>query len=54
MVWSSKNSKGEDIYIKGKSPIFYLSKDEKGALDSIPDGFKVERTKNGNLQLRKK
>jgi hypothetical protein len=55
MVWSRKNAKGEDIYIKGSGNFYYITKDKKGALDFIPDGFEVVSKNNKNwFVVRKK
>jgi hypothetical protein len=53
-VWTEKNAKGESRYIKGNSSFCYITKDKKGALENIPEGFEVVRNKYGNLQVRRK
>ena len=54
MVWSKVNTHdGRVRYIKGRYPHFYLSRDKKGALEDIPEGWDVV-TKNGTLRLIRK
>jgi hypothetical protein len=38
-------------YIKGSGNFYYLSKDKNGALDDIPEGWKIIRRKNGRLAI---
>jgi hypothetical protein len=53
-----KNKKGKKFWlhikIKGKSKIYYFSKDPKGAINSIPKGYEVfEEPKTGLPFLKK-
>jgi hypothetical protein len=54
-----KNKKGKKFWlhmkVKGKSRIYYFSKDPKGAINSIPKGYEaMEEPKTGLPFLRKK
>ncbi len=64
MAFSYKNSKGQTYYLhattrtlKGgkKQHLYYFAKTQKaGALDTIPDGFKVTESRTGLPVLKKK
>lgn len=50
MVWKQVDVDNKVRYIKGRGDFFHLSKNSDGALDSIPDGWKVIR-RSGRLKL---
>ena len=63
MAYSTTNSKGttyylhsKDVTLRGgrKQKIFYFARDVRdGALDSVPDGYKVSESRNGLPVLKK-
>ena len=64
MAFEYKNSKGvayylhaKDVVLKGgrQQKIFFFARDVRdGALEAIPDGFKVEEQRTGMPILKKK
>ncbi|MDH5605499.1 MAG: hypothetical protein OEY93_01315 [Anaerolineae bacterium] len=63
MSYSHTNSKGKTYFLHGKTSttstgkdrtLYYFAKEVKdGALNSVPDGYKVAETKTGLLVLKK-
>lgn len=51
MAISFTDADGKKKYIKGSGGIFHLSRNIEGALDQIPDGWKIIRRKNRRLSL---
>jgi len=64
MAFSFKNSKGTTYYLHGRTSttksgatrtLYFFAKEIKdGALDAVPDGYKVAETKTGLPVLKKK
>jgi hypothetical protein len=64
MAYEFKNKKGvsyylhsKDVTLKGgrKQKIFYFARDVRpGALDAVPDGFKVKETERTGMPILKK
>jgi hypothetical protein len=52
-IWQEVGHDGKPRYVKMTGNLVYLSKDKSGALDDIPDGWKVIRRKNNVLRLVK-
>tara|TARA_Y100000310_G_scaffold67692_1_gene63055 strand:- start:1243 stop:1410 length:168 start_codon:yes stop_codon:yes gene_type:complete len=53
MAWSKiDKSDNKPRYIKKFGNLVVLTKDSKGALDSIPEGWEIHET-NGRLSLRR-
>ncbi len=62
MGYKHTNSKGQTYFLHAKerklksggtSYLYYFSKDEKGALEAVPKGYKVVETGTGMLVLKK-
>ena len=63
MAYTFTNSKGVTYILHGKTTttstgkertIYYFAKEQKeGALDAVPEGYKVSETKNGLPVLKK-
>jgi hypothetical protein len=63
MAFSTTNSKGTTYYLHSKNvtlrggrkqTIYYFARDVRtGALDSVPDGYKVSESRNGLPVLKK-
>lgn len=51
MTWKKFDQDGKPRYIQRRGNFCYLSKDKSGALDDIPEGWKVIKKKNGRLAL---
>jgi hypothetical protein len=45
---------GKPRYIQGKGNFYHLSKSKNGALEDIPEGYKVITNRNGKLSLVRK
>lgn len=54
MTWQEIGHDGRPRYIKGNDRFCYLTRNRRGALDDIPEGWEVYRDKNNVLRLRKK
>jgi hypothetical protein len=63
MAFSYKNSRGTTYYLHGKTrtlksgkqqTLYFFAKTEReGALDAVPEGYKVSESKNGLPVLKK-
>ncbi|MEM5773960.1 MAG: hypothetical protein AAGU05_03085 [Anaerolineaceae bacterium] len=62
MAYKHTNSKGQSYFLHAKerklkdgrtSYLYFFSKEEKGALDAVPKGYKVSETGTGMLVLKK-
>ena len=57
-VFRSKKKKNKNFWlhmtVKGKSKIYFFSKDPKGAISSLPGGYSVYEDPNSGLPFLKK
>jgi hypothetical protein len=62
MGYKHTNKKGQTYWLHAKERklksggstfLYYFSKEEKGALDAVPQGYKVSETSTGMLVLKK-
>lgn len=51
MTFEKIDMDGKPRYVKKKGGIVHLSKDKNGALDDVPEGWKVIRRKSGKLSI---
>ena len=52
MVYSIEDPKGKTLYVHGKGKYFYLSREKDGALENMPEGWKIIKIK-GKLYLKR-
>lgn len=53
MTYQIKDTDGKIKYVKRKGEFYYITKDSKGALEELPEGFKILRNKNGRLYIKR-
>lgn len=52
MAWKKIDPKtGKTLYIQGGGGMYFLSSRKDGALDRIPDGWKITTRKDGSIKL---
>jgi hypothetical protein len=54
MVLELKCSDGSKRYVRSYGNIILVTKDKKGALEELPEGWELVETKNGSWRPRKK